>query len=118
MKQLITIIITALLAWLTSHMFAWWMVVVIPFLVAVVWQLRPGWAFLNGFISIGLLWFYLILRTDIANEQILSDRMAQLFGLGHALFITVNILLGALVGGLGGWSGASMWRIFKTKKQA
>lgn len=118
MRQLITIIITALLAWLTSYVFAWWMIAVIPFLIAVVWQLRPGWAFLNGFLSIGLLWLYLILKADIANGQILSDRMAQLFGLGHALFITVNILLGALVGGLGGWSGASMRRIFKTRKQA
>lgn len=118
MRQLITIIITALLAWLTSQVFAWWMVAVIPFLIAVVWQLRPGWAFLNGFLSIGLLWLYLILKTDIANEQILSQRMAQLFGLGHGLFIAVNILLGALVGGLGGWSGASMWKMFKKKEQA
>ncbi len=118
MRQLITIIITALLAWLTSQVFAWWMVAVIPFLIAVVWQLRPGWAFLNGFLSISLLWLYLILRADTANEQILSGRMAQLFGLGHTLFIIVNVLLGALLGGLGGWSGASMWKIFKKKEQA
>ena len=118
MRHLITIIITALLAWLTSQVFAWWMVAGIPFLIAVVWQLKPGGAFLNGFMSIGLLWLYLILKTDIANEQILSQRMAQLFGLGHPLFLVVNILLGALVGGLGGWSGASMWKMFKKNKQA
>lgn len=113
MRQLITIIITALLAWLASYSFTWWMVAVIPFLIAVVWQQKAGWAFVNGFISIGLLWLYLILRTDITNEQILSNRMAQLFGLSHTLFIVVNIVLGALVGGLGGWSGASMWKLFK-----
>lgn len=118
MRQLITIIITALLAWLASYSFTWWMVAVIPFLIAVVWQLKPGWAFLNGFLSIGLLWLYLILNTDIANEQMLSQRMSQLFGLGYAPFTAVNILLGALVGGLGGWSGASMWKIFKKKEQA
>ena len=116
MRQLITIIITALLAWLASYSFAWWMVAVISFLIAVVWQLKPGWAFVNGFLSIGLLWLYLILRTDIANEQILSNRIAQLFGLGHTLFIVVNIVLGGLVGGLGGWSGASIWKIFKRKQ--
>lgn len=118
MRQLITIIITALLAWLASYSFAWWMVAVIPFLIAVVWKQGARWAFLNGFLSIGLLWLYLILKTDIANEQILSQRMAQLFGLAHALFLAVNILLGALVGGLGGWSGASMWKLFKQKGQA
>ena len=118
MRQLITIIITALLAWLASYSFTRWMVAVIPFLIAVVWQQKAGWAFVNGFISIGLLWLYLILRTDITNEQILSNRMAQLFGLSHTLFIVVNIVLGALVGGLGGWSGASMWKLFKQKGKA
>ncbi|MBW7914255.1 MAG: hypothetical protein H3C54_11315 [Taibaiella sp.] len=118
MRQLITIIITALLAWLASYSFAWWMVAVIPFLIAVVWQQRAGWAFVNGFISIGLLWLYLILRMDNANEQLLSNRMAQLFGLGYPPFTAVNILLGALIGGLGGWSGASMWKLFKQKGQA
>lgn len=118
MRQLIIIIVTALLAWLASYSFAWWMVAVIPFLIAVVWQLKPGWAFLNGFLSIGLLWLYLILKTDFANEQMLSQRMSQLFGLGYAPFTAVNILLGALVGGLGGWSGASMWKLFKQKGQA
>ncbi len=117
MRMLITIIITALLAWLTTYVFAWWMVAVMPFLIAVIWQLKPGWSFLNGFISIGLLWVYLIVKTDIANEQILSQRMSQLFGLGHTLFLGVNIVLGALIGGLGGWSGASMWKIYKREQR-
>lgn len=118
MRQLITIIITALLAWLASYSFGWWIVAVIPFLIAVVWQQKPNQALMNGFLSIGLLWLYLVLRADTANEQILSNRMAQLFGLSHILFLVVNIVLGALVGGLGGWSGASMWKIFKHKEQA
>ena len=114
MRLLITILITALLAWLTSWMFSWWMIAVIPFLIAVVWEQKPGKAFVTGSLSIGLLWLYLILKTDMANEQILSSRMAQLFGLGHTLFIIVNILVGALVGGLGSWSGASMRKMFKS----
>lgn len=117
MRMLITIIITALLAWLTTYVFAWWMVAVIPFLVAVVWQQDPGRGFLNGFFSIALLWLFLVLKTDTANEQVLSQRMAQLFGLSHAIFIIVNIVLGALVGGLGGWSGASMWKIYKREQR-
>lgn len=118
MRMMITILITALLAWLTSSVFAWWVIAVIPFLVAVVWQLRPWPGFLNGFFSIGLLWLFIILKTDAANQQMLSQRMAQLFGMGHALFIIINIVLGALIGGLGGWSGASMWKMFKKAQQA
>ena len=118
MRLLITILITALLALLTSWLFAaWWMIAVIPFLVAIVAKQKPGRAFISGMLAIALLWSILIVKTDAANEQILSSRMAQLFGLGHILFLIVNVVLGALVGGLGGWSGASMRKIYKEKKQ-
>lgn len=116
MRLLITVIITALLAWLTSYMFAWWMIAVIPFLIAVVWKQKPGFAFISGALSIAILWSLLITLADAANEHILSSRMAQLFGLSHTVFIAVNIMLGAIVGGLGGWSGAHMNRLFKEHK--
>lgn len=116
MRLLITILITALLAWLTSWLFAWWMIAVIPFLLAVVMKQRPGRAFVSAALSIALLWTVLVMRTDMANEYLLSSRMAQLFSLGHAGFIIVNIFVGALVGGLGGWSGACMWGIYKRKQ--
>ena len=119
MILLITIFITALLAWLCSRLFvAWWMIAVIPFLVAILTRQKPGRAFISGMLAIALLWSILIVITDAANEQILSSRMAELFGLGHIFFLMVNIMLGALVGGLGGWSGASMRKIYKEKKQS
>jgi len=117
MRLLISILITALLACLTSWLFAaWWMIAVIPFLVAIVSKQKPGQAFISGMLAIALLWLILIVKTDTANERILSSRMAQLFGLGHILFLIVNVVLGALVGGLGGWSGASMRKIYREKK--
>lgn len=119
MRLLITIFITALLAWLCSWLFgAWWMIAVIPFLVAIVTRQKPGRAFISGMLAMALLWSILIVITDAANEQILSSRMAQLFGLGHILFLIVNVVLGALVGGLGGWSGASMRKIYKEQQQS
>lgn len=111
MKFLITIIVTALLAWLGSYYVSWWMIAVVPFLAALAMRMKGGRGFITGFLSIGLLWLYLVLKTDMANEQILSGRMSQLFGLGHTLFLTVNVLLGALIGGMGGWSGGALGRL-------
>lgn len=111
MKFLITIIITALLSWLACYYLTWWMVAVVPFVAAFVMRQKGDVGFLTGFLSIGLLWLYLVLKADVANDQILSGRMAQLFGIGHALFLAVNIVLGALVGGMGGWSGAALGRL-------
>lgn len=108
MKFIVTILVTALLAWPGSWLLAWWMIALVPFVVAIVLKQKPGRGFLSGFIAIALLWFYLSLKADIANEHILSTRIAELFGLSHNLFIIVNILVGALAGGLGGWSGAAI----------
>lgn len=116
MRFLMTILITALLAWLTSWLWAWWMIAVIPFVVAVLIKQKVGRAFMSGLLGIALLWLYLVLKMDIANHSILSTRMAGLFGLGHTAFLIVNILLGGLIGGLGGWSGAAMRGILKTDK--
>lgn len=118
MKLLINILITALLAWLLSWLFAWWMIAVASFLVAVVSKHKPAKGFFIGFLGVGILWLYLILQADVANEHILSTKIAQLFSLSHTLFLIVNIFLGGLVGGLGGWSGASMRKLFDTGKEA
>lgn len=115
MKSFVIILLTALLAWLASLTIAWWMIAVVPFLIAVVLKQKPGKAFVSGMLSIALLWTALIMRADIDNEYLLSSRMAQLFSLGHAAFILVNIILGALVGGLGGWTGACMNGIYQRK---
>lgn len=114
MKILINILVIAISAWILSTFVAWWMIAVVPFVVAVSAKQKAGKAFLLGFVSIGLLWLYLILKTDLANESILSIRIAQLFGLGHTLFLVVNVFLGSLIGGLGGWSGAAMRRLMKS----
>lgn len=116
MRLVITVIITAALSWLMSIVLGWWMVALVPLLISLLWRHKPGFGFVTGCLSIGLLWLYLVLKTDMANEQLLSQRMAALFGLSHTVFLIVNVAVGALVGGMGGWSGASLRLLFKTDK--
>lgn len=114
MKRLITILSTAIIAWAASWLIAWWMIVVIPCLVAFATKQKTGIAFLYGFVSIALLWLFLIYYADIGNDGILSHRMALLI-LGtssNSMLIVVNVLLGGILGSLGGWSGASLRKLF------
>lgn len=113
MKFLVNIIIIAVLSWLGSWFVAWWMVAVIPFITMLTIAPKPSKGFLLGAAGIAFLWLYLILKTDVANNQILSMRMAELIGLPMAGFMLLNVVLGALVGGLGGWSGALVRKLFK-----
>ncbi|WP_276134594.1 hypothetical protein [Polluticoccus soli] len=114
MRNLIYPLIIALLAGIATWFLPWWMIAVIPFVLAIAWQLRPVNAFLLSAAGICLLWLVVILVRDIPNDHILSSRMAKLFSLpGAFLFIVVNLVVGGLVAGLAGWAGALMNRAFR-----
>lgn len=107
MRFLFSIILTMLLAALAEYFFAWWTIVLVAFIIALLFRLKPGKAFLAGFLSIAILWLAWTLKIDHANQHILSQRMAKLFSLpGYGWFIGVEVFIGALLGGLGAWSGA------------
>lgn len=115
MRFLSAILLTALLAAITTWLFAWWMIAVAAFMVMLFIMVKPAKGFLAGFLGIALLWLIIILFKDQANDHVLADRMSKLFGLSNSvLFITVNVFLGALVGGLAGWSGALTRKIFRS----
>lgn len=115
MRLFIAILLTALLAGIATWLLPWWMIAVSAFIVMLVMSLKPSSGFLAGFLGIALLWLTVIVIKDMSNAHILSGRMAILFGLPNAnLFIVVNVFLGALVGGLAGWSGALTSKIFKS----
>jgi hypothetical protein len=117
MKNLLHIILTVVLAGIATWFLPWWMIAVIPFVLAIALQLRPGSAFALSAIGICLLWLVVILMRDIPNDHILSSRMAKLFSLpGSFLFIIVTLFVGGLVAGLAGWAGALMNRGFRKER--
>jgi hypothetical protein len=113
MKFTASTILIAVLSALATWMMPWWLIAVVAFAVSFTFQLSAGKAFLSGFVGIVLFWLVTILMLDIANEHILSGRMAKLFGLpNYGLFIVVNLLVGGLVGGFAAWSGAVLRNTF------
>ena len=111
MRLIVTILSIAIIAWIAEYFFPWWIAALIAFIMTFSIELKPGRAFLAGFLGIMLLWLCVSLWKDIPNEHILSARMAVLFKLpNYGLFILVVALIGGIVGGLSGWSGALVRR--------
>lgn len=116
MKQtfIVSLIILVLGLIFSLFMSGMWMAVVLPSTMMIAMQIPGRRAFGAGFLGIALLWLVLILIKDVPNHHILSSRMAGLLGLPNsAMFILVNVLLGGLIGGLSGWSGASLNKAFR-----
>lgn len=114
MRNLKPILITAFCAGILSWFVGWWLVAVVAYVVAIAHKLKPSDGFLSGFFGVGLLWLVTVLWRDIPNEHILANRMAGLLGLSKGwLFMLLTVVLGGLVGGLSGWSGAMMSKAFR-----
>lgn len=110
MKFLLSVLLTAALAFLAGMFLPWWSIALIAFLVALLIPQHIGLGFLSGFIAIFLLWAALAWWADIKNQSLLSQKMATLFPLGGSsvLLILVTALVGALVGGFAAMAGSSL----------
>ena len=107
MRFFLSIILIALLSAAAEQVLPWWSVAAVAFLVSLFVKQGAGRAFLMGFLGVATFWLIAALMRDIANQHILSMRMAVLFKLpNYGLFIALITLIGGLVGGLGAWAGA------------
>ncbi|HEY4208420.1 MAG TPA: hypothetical protein VGM31_16455 [Puia sp.] len=108
MKFVISILLIALLSFLSGLYMPWWGCALAAFLVSALIQQRPGLAFLAGFTALFLLWAGLSWSMDAPNNGILSTKIAQILPLGGSslALILVTALIGALVGGLAALTGS------------
>lgn len=111
MRFLLSILLTAVLAFVAGMFLEWWSVAIVAFLVALLLPQGLGRSFLAGFLGIFILWGVLSLWIDIKNDSLLSNKMAGLFGLGTSsglLLVIITALVGALVAGFAALSGSSL----------
>jgi hypothetical protein len=110
MRFLLSILLTAVLAFVAGMYLEWWSIAIVAFLVALLLPQGLGRSFLAGFLGIFILWGVLSLWIDIKNDGLLSGKMAGLFGLGSSgiLLVIITALVGALVGGFAAMSGSSL----------
>jgi hypothetical protein len=84
--------------------FPWWSIAVVAALAGAWTRFGAGRNFLMGFLAVFLLWTAYAWWIDLANEGILSGRIAQLFSISASLLPFVSGLIGGLVGGLAAMS--------------
>lgn len=116
MKLTITLITISILSYFSQSFGPWWTGVLVAFLVAAIVQLKPGSAFLAGFIGLGLAWGIAAGIADIENSGILSARIGEMLGGLPGWSLTpITALFGAILGGLGALSGASGMKLIIDK---
>ncbi|TCZ73857.1 hypothetical protein [Flaviaesturariibacter aridisoli] len=110
MRFLVSVLLIALLSFIAGRYLPWYSLAFVAFGVGAFVPQRLLRAFLSGFLGIFLLWFLLALWLDTRNEQLLSQRVAELLHLGQSsvLLLLVTGLVGGIVGGLAALSGASL----------
>ena len=109
MRFFLLVLLVAILSAGATYLLPWWSIAVVCFVVSLLVRQGRGRAFLMGFAGAGLAWLVEAMMHDLANEHILSTRMAVLFHLPNfALFVAVTVLLGGLVGGLAALTGGML----------
>ncbi|HEX2535305.1 MAG TPA: hypothetical protein VHK69_16285 [Chitinophagaceae bacterium] len=118
MKFLLSLLLTAALAFVAGLFLPWWSLAIAAFAVALLLPQSLGRSFLSGFLALFLLWTGLALLRDLPNDSILSRRVADLFYLGgnSALLVLVTGLIGGLVSGFSAMTGTSLRPVKKARR--
>jgi hypothetical protein len=86
----------------------WWSFVVTNLIIAIALPIKPLQSFIAGALGVGALWAGLAFGIDLANNHILSIKVAQILPLGgsYIALIIVTAFVGALLGGLASLTGS------------
>ena len=113
LKYVLSIVVTALVAFVLGLYLPWWGIAIAAFLVSAAIPQKPTFSFLSGFLGVFLLWEVLAWWIDNKNNGILSQKVAALMGLGNSsvLLIVITSVVGALVAGFAALAGTYLRRL-------
>lgn len=108
MKFIVSILLVALLSFVSCLYLPWWSVAVAAFIVTAFIHQRPAKAFLAGFAGVFLLWGILSWYLSSRNEHILAHKVSVMIIQSDnvPLLILATALIGGIVGGLGALAGS------------
>ena len=102
MKFILSVFLTAILAFLGGLWLPWWSIALAAFISALLLFQPPGKAFLAGFTGLFLLWGSLAWWIDLQNQGVLSKKIALILPLsGNSILL---VLVTAFAGGFGACS--------------
>ena len=108
MRFVTALLLMMLLSYTSGLFLPWWSLAPVCFLVLVLVPLRPGFAFLCGFLALFLLWFGLTFVLSYNNNDILAHRLSPLFiQTDHPLLLMAfSASLAGVIGGLSALAGS------------
>ena len=103
------------LTFISGFFLPWWVITLIAFIAALFFGKSSGQSFWSGFGGVFIAWSILILLKTIPNDNMLANRVIQLFPLPHwwGLLLLISALIGGLVGGMSALSGVLIKGLFK-----
>lgn len=104
MKFFVSLLLVALLGFAAPLYFPWWSFAITTFIVLFFLRQTPGKSFLTGFLGLFLLWGINAFWLDMANNHLLSQKVAVILPLGGStiLLIILTAFIGGLVSGFAG----------------
>lgn len=111
MRFIIRTIIIVVTAHFSLLYFPWWSIAVCAFFAGAIFTGRNSDTFFSGFLGLGLLWLVqsFIIHND--SSGILSNKIAELFGLSDGVYMV--LISGVVAGIVGGFSTLSGYRFRK-----
>lgn len=116
MKFIVSILLTALIAFAMGLQLPWYSIAIAAFIVALCIPQKGGKAWLAGFLGVFLIWVLLaLIQTKNGGENI-ATQMATIFPLqGNAVLLAIiSATIGGLLGGFAALSGSFGRQLFKT----
>ena len=110
MKFFISFLLAALLTYAIGIYgnLPWWSFVITNLIIAIALPIKPAQAFVAGALGVGSLWAGLAFGIDMANNHILSTKVANILPMrgSYILLIFATASIGALLGGLASLTGS------------
>jgi hypothetical protein len=108
MKFIISILLVALLSFVSCLYLPWWSIAIAAFVVTAFINQRSGKAFWTGFIGVFLLWGILAWYISSRNQHILAHKVSVVIIQSDnvPLLIILTALIGGVIGGLGALAGS------------
>lgn len=109
MKFITQVFVIAIFALILEMALPWWGIFIAALIGGFAVSQKDGMVFIAGFLGIGLLWLLQIYLIDADNASILSNKVAQIFGLSSGfMMILLSAVIGGLCGGIGAMLGKSL----------
>ena len=106
-------ILLLIFSWLLNLFLPWWSVLIPSFFIGAWLMQKSLSSFITGFFAVGLAWGLHAFYIHIANDGILSGRIAEMMQLQSAyLVLLFTFLIGAFLGASGTTCGFYFKKVF------